>query len=97
MDRRGPELTITEQANLHADELYDWLRDQKVDEVRDLASAFRIPNSPVGNGENVDDDGPLRRARSVHRPTRGMASSSRTIRTGCAGAPAAPDAGPAAR
>jgi crotonobetainyl-CoA:carnitine CoA-transferase CaiB-like acyl-CoA transferase len=46
-------LTITEQANLHAGELYDWLRDQKVDDVRDLASAFRIPNSPVGNGENV--------------------------------------------
>jgi len=47
------ELTITEQANLHAQELYDWLRDQNVDDVRDLASAFRIPNSPVGNGENV--------------------------------------------
>jgi crotonobetainyl-CoA:carnitine CoA-transferase CaiB-like acyl-CoA transferase len=47
------ELTITEQANLHAEELYEWLRDQKVDDVRDLASAFRIPNSPVGNGENV--------------------------------------------
>lgn len=46
-------LTITEQANLHADDLYEWLRDQKVDDVRDLASAFRIPNSPVGNGENV--------------------------------------------
>jgi len=47
------ELTITEQANLHADDLYEWLRHQKVDDVRDLASAFRIPNSPVGNGENV--------------------------------------------
>ncbi len=46
-------LTITEQANLHAEELYEWLRDQNVDDVRDLASAFRIPNSPVGNGENV--------------------------------------------
>lgn len=46
-------LTITEQANLHAEELYAWVRDQNVDEVRDLASAFRIPNSPVGNGENV--------------------------------------------
>jgi crotonobetainyl-CoA:carnitine CoA-transferase CaiB-like acyl-CoA transferase len=47
------ELTITEQANLHADALYEWLRHQKVDDVRDLASAFRIPNSPVGNGQNV--------------------------------------------
>lgn len=47
------ELTITEQANLHAEELYEWVREQTVDDVRDLASAFRIPNSPVGNGENV--------------------------------------------
>jgi crotonobetainyl-CoA:carnitine CoA-transferase CaiB-like acyl-CoA transferase len=46
-------LTITEQANLHAAELYEWVSGQKVDEIRDLASAFRIPNSPVGNGENV--------------------------------------------
>ncbi|WP_029114730.1 CaiB/BaiF CoA-transferase family protein [Mycobacterium sp. URHB0044] len=49
----GTQLSITEQANLHADELFEWLRHQKVDDVRDLASAFRIPNSPVGNGENV--------------------------------------------
>jgi crotonobetainyl-CoA:carnitine CoA-transferase CaiB-like acyl-CoA transferase len=49
----GTQLTITEQANLHAEELYEWLRNQNVDDVRDLASAFRIPNSPVGNGENV--------------------------------------------
>ncbi|CAJ1581331.1 CoA transferase [[Mycobacterium] wendilense] len=47
------ELTITEQANLHAEELFEWLRHEKVDDIRDLASAFRIPNSPVGNGENV--------------------------------------------
>ncbi len=46
-------LTITEQANLHAAELYDWLNNEKVDDIRDLASAFRIPNSPVGNGENL--------------------------------------------
>ncbi|QZH60178.1 CoA transferase [Mycolicibacterium farcinogenes] len=47
------ELTITEQANLHADELYAWLREQRADDVRELAGAFRIPNSPVGNGENL--------------------------------------------
>ncbi|MGV0736758.1 CoA transferase [Mycobacterium syngnathidarum] len=47
------ELTITEQANLHAGELYAWLREQRADDVRELAAAFRIPNSPVGNGENV--------------------------------------------
>ena len=54
VDRRDrPTSTITEQANLHAEELYEWLRHQRVDDVRELASAFRIPNSPVGNGENV--------------------------------------------
>jgi crotonobetainyl-CoA:carnitine CoA-transferase CaiB-like acyl-CoA transferase len=52
IDEESP-LSITEQANLHAAELYEWLAGEKVDEVRDLASAFRIPNSPVGNGENV--------------------------------------------
>ena len=46
-------LTITEQANLHAEELFEWLRHEQVDDIRDLASAFRIPNAPVGNGENV--------------------------------------------
>ncbi|GLP74430.1 CoA transferase [Mycobacterium antarcticum] len=51
----GTSLTITEQANLHAEELYAWLREQNVDDVRDLASAFRIPNSPVGNGANVTE------------------------------------------
>ncbi len=47
------ELTITEQANRHADELYEWIRRQPADELRDIAAAFRIPNAPVGNGENV--------------------------------------------
>lgn len=46
-------LTITEQANLHAEELYAWVREQQADDLRDLAAAFRIPNAPVGNGENV--------------------------------------------
>lgn len=50
IDENSP-LSITEQANLHASELYEWVRSHKVDDVRDLASAFRIPNSPVGNGK----------------------------------------------
>ncbi|MET0900394.1 MAG: CoA transferase [Mycobacterium sp.] len=52
IDEESP-LSITEQANIHAAELYEWLAGEKVDEIRDLASAFRIPNSPVGNGANV--------------------------------------------
>jgi crotonobetainyl-CoA:carnitine CoA-transferase CaiB-like acyl-CoA transferase len=52
IDEESP-LSITQQANLHAAELYEWLAGEKVDEIRELASAFRIPNSPVGNGQNV--------------------------------------------
>lgn len=46
-------LSITEQANEKADELYAWVESQTVDEIRDLATAFRIPNAPVANGANV--------------------------------------------
>ncbi len=46
-------LSITEQANANATELYAWVAEQTVDEIRDLATAFRIPNAPVANGENV--------------------------------------------
>ena len=68
------ELTITEQANLHAEELYAWLRDQKVDDVRELASAFRIPNSPVGNGANVTGmDHFVQRGTFVPNPRDGFA------------------------
>jgi len=47
------ELSITEQANIHADEIYAWVRENSVDDILDLSSAFRIPNAPVGNGANV--------------------------------------------
>ncbi|OBK18785.1 CaiB/BaiF CoA transferase family protein [Mycobacterium asiaticum] len=46
-------LTITEQANIHADEIYEWVRGNPADEIRELATAFRIPNAPVANGANV--------------------------------------------
>ncbi len=52
IDEDSP-LSITEQANARAPEIYDWIRDHTVDEIRELASAFRIPNAPVGNGANV--------------------------------------------
>ena len=47
------DLSITEQANIHAEEIYAWVRENSVDEILDLSSAFRIPNAPVGNGANV--------------------------------------------
>ena len=47
------QLSITEQANIHAEQIDEWVRENTVDEVLDLATAFRIPNAPVGNGANV--------------------------------------------
>ncbi len=47
------ELSITEQANIHAEAIYEWVRENRVDDILELSSAFRIPNAPVGNGENV--------------------------------------------
>jgi crotonobetainyl-CoA:carnitine CoA-transferase CaiB-like acyl-CoA transferase len=52
IDEDSP-LSITEQANEKADELYAWVESQTVDEIRDLATAFRIPNAPVANGANI--------------------------------------------
>ena len=46
IDEESP-LSITEQANEKADVLYAWVGDQTVDDIRDLATAFRIPNAPV--------------------------------------------------
>jgi crotonobetainyl-CoA:carnitine CoA-transferase CaiB-like acyl-CoA transferase len=53
IDEQSP-LSITEQANEKSAELYAWVQSQTVDEIRDLATAFRIPNSPVANGANVE-------------------------------------------
>lgn len=53
IDEESP-LSITQQANEKSDELYAWVESQTVDEIRDLATAFRIPNAPVANGANVE-------------------------------------------
>jgi crotonobetainyl-CoA:carnitine CoA-transferase CaiB-like acyl-CoA transferase len=53
IDENSP-LTITEQANEKADEIYEWFRNHTVDEIRELATAFRIPNAPVANGANIE-------------------------------------------
>jgi len=54
IDEESP-LSITEQANAKADEIYSWFETQTVDEIRDLATAFRIPNAPVANGANITE------------------------------------------
>jgi crotonobetainyl-CoA:carnitine CoA-transferase CaiB-like acyl-CoA transferase len=53
IDEDSP-LSITEQANVYADEIYAWLAETTVDEIRELATAFRIPNAPVANGANAE-------------------------------------------
>lgn len=52
IDEDSP-LTITEQANIHADEIYAWVESNRVNEIRELATAFRIPNAPVANGASI--------------------------------------------
>jgi len=80
IDEASP-LSITEQANLHADELYEWLRGENVDAVRELASAFRIPNSPVANGENaVAMDHYVARNSFVRNPRDGFLQPDRPFR-----------------
>jgi len=52
IDEESP-LTITEQANIHAEDIYAWVEANPADEIRELATAFRIPNAPVANGANI--------------------------------------------
>ncbi|MCV7383299.1 CaiB/BaiF CoA transferase family protein [Mycolicibacter longobardus] len=54
IDEHSP-LSITQQANEKAEEIYAWVKEQTVEEIRDLATAFRIPNAPVANGANVTE------------------------------------------
>lgn len=52
IDEESP-LSITEQAHQKAAEIFGWFKDQTVEEIRDLATAFRVPNAPVANGANI--------------------------------------------
>jgi crotonobetainyl-CoA:carnitine CoA-transferase CaiB-like acyl-CoA transferase len=54
IDEDSP-LSITEHANEKAAEIYSWFDGQTVDDIRDLATAFRIPNAPVANGANTTE------------------------------------------
>jgi crotonobetainyl-CoA:carnitine CoA-transferase CaiB-like acyl-CoA transferase len=72
IDEESP-LSITEQANEKSDELYAWVESQTVDEIRDLATAFRIPNAPVANGGNVESlDHFVERGSFVSNPREGF-------------------------
>ncbi len=54
IDEDSP-LSITEHANEKAAEIYSWFDTQTVDDVRELATAFRIPNAPVANGATITE------------------------------------------
>lgn len=52
IDPEAP-LALTELATKVAPELYGWVAERTVAEVRELATAFRIPNAPVNTGATV--------------------------------------------
>ncbi|GAC70365.1 CaiB/BaiF CoA-transferase family protein [Gordonia soli] len=52
VDTENP-LAITQRAAEAAPEIYRWIGERTVEEVSEKATAFRIPNAPVGNGANV--------------------------------------------
>ncbi len=54
IDEDSP-LSITEMANEKAAEIYAWFETQNADDIRDLATAFRIPNAPVANGATITE------------------------------------------
>ena len=81
IDEDSP-LSITEQANEKAEEIYAWVRHQTVDEIRDLATAFRIPNAPVANGANIADLDHFRERRSlIANPRNGFRQPGHPYRT----------------
>ncbi|KWX57811.1 CoA transferase [Mycobacterium sp. NAZ190054] len=81
IDEDSP-LSITQQANEKADDLYAWVADQTVDEIRDLATAFRIPNAPVANGANVESlDHFVERGSFVVNPRDGFTQPAHPYRT----------------
>jgi len=47
------DLTITERAGKHAEEIEAWFAAQPVEAIRALATAFRVPNGLVADGANA--------------------------------------------
>jgi crotonobetainyl-CoA:carnitine CoA-transferase CaiB-like acyl-CoA transferase len=84
IDEESP-LTITESANRYADEIYAWVASNTVDDIRELATAFRIPNAPVGNGANIASlDQFAERGSVVRNPRDGFQQPGPPYRVGAA-------------
>jgi len=82
IDEESP-LSITELANVYAAEIYAWVSATPVDEIRDLATAFRIPNAPVANGANTTSlDHFLERGSFVRNPRDGFLQPGHPYRMG---------------
>ena len=96
IDEESP-LSITEQANEKADELYAWVESHDVDEIRDLATAFRIPNAPVGQRRQRRLARPFPGARVVRRQSARRLLAARPPVSDDAGAAARAAPGPAPR
>ena len=80
IDEDSP-LSITEQANIHAEQIFAWMSSTPVDEIRELATAFRIPNAPVANGANVTSfDQFVERGSFVRNPRDGFEQPSHPYR-----------------
>ncbi len=65
IDTAAP-IRIGELANRYAPQLREWIADRTVADIRDLATAFRIPNAPVTSGATVTELEHMR-ARGVFR------------------------------
>lgn len=80
IDEDSP-LSITELANVYAEDIFDWVARTTVDEIRELATAFRIPNAPVANGANVASfDQFVQRGSFVRNPRDGFQQPSHPYR-----------------
>ena len=74
-----------------------WVADHTVEEVLDLASAFRIPNAPIANGANVTTFEHFRERETFVGEPAGRGGQSAAALPARAGAPAAARAGPQPR
>lgn len=80
IDEDSP-LSITELANVYADDILAWVASTPVGEIRELAAAFRIPNAPVANGANVTSfDQFVERGSFVRNPRDGFQQPSHPYR-----------------
>ena len=71
---------IGELTQRRAPQLRDWIADRTVADIRDLATAFRIPNAPVSSGATVTELEHMRERGGVPpQPGGGVPAASRAV------------------